>query len=116
MIRAVLALALVVGGPAAAIAQSRPPAPAPDMIAAPGKAGWVVDSRKGCWLWNADPQPNETVTWSGACGPDGRATGKGTAEWFLDGKPDGRYEGELRDGKLHGRGVYTWTTGNVYDG
>ena len=29
---------------------------------------------------------------------------------------NGRYEGQVRNGKRHGRGVFTWTSGNRYDG
>jgi hypothetical protein len=29
---------------------------------------------------------------------------------------DGIYEGEMKDGRMNGRGKYTWTDGQVYDG
>ena len=45
----------------------------------------------------------------------GLAQGRGTMEVFIDRKPYGRYDGELHDGKLHGRGVYTFA-GVRYDG
>ena len=136
--RTLLALALATALPAVAGAQSRPAPPPDDMRAAPDRPGWSVDPRTGCWVWNGVPQPNQTVSWSAGCGPDGRATGRGVVEWRYDGKVDryegeyrdgkrhgqgvytsangDRYEGEYRDGKGHGRGVYTWASGNRYDG
>ncbi len=34
-------------------------------LAAPAAAGeWIKDSRTGCAVWNPNPQPNETITWS----------------------------------------------------
>jgi hypothetical protein len=80
----------------------------------------------------------ETVSWSGGCGPDGRATGHGVVEWTADGKVDRsegdyaagrlngrgvvisrdghRAEGEFRDGTLNGRGVVTAANGNRSEG
>jgi hypothetical protein len=75
---------LLASGPA--LAQTQPPAqprPAPppaESRAEPGRPGWKVDARNGCWVWNADPQPGETVTWSGRC-PRGPAQGQGRGEW-----------------------------------
>ncbi len=64
-------------------------------------SGWWADARTGCRVWNEVPQPGEAVTWSGACGPDGIATGYGIEEFRYDGKVS-RYEGEVRDGKKYG--------------
>lgn len=76
---------------------------------------WIADPVSSCQVWNAYPSPGETISWSGACS-NGKATGKGTLQWYLNGKPNGRYEGEYRDGKLNGRGVYTWPHGTRYEG
>ena len=81
--------------------QNRPAPPADDLRGAPGKPGWAVDERSGCWLWNADPQPGETVTWSSGCGPDGLANGRGILEWRSDGKTE-RYEGDVTNGRRNG--------------
>jgi hypothetical protein len=43
---------------------------------------------------------------------DGRLQGRGVYKWS-DGD---RYEGDVRDEKLHGRGIYVWANGNRYDG
>lgn len=33
-----------------------------------------------------------------------------------DEKPGDTYEGEMRSGRLHGQGLYTWSNGTVYEG
>jgi hypothetical protein len=91
-------------------------------------------------VWNANPQPGETVQWSGGC-TGGMASGSGTLEWryqengeprvaryagaMRDGRRNGRgvltdanarYEGEFRDGRQNGRGVLTWAIGDRYEG
>lgn len=76
---------------------------------------WIADPTNGCRVRNTDAQPNVAVSWSGKC-PNGRAEGRGLLQWFRDGKPAGRYDGELRDGMKNGRGVYTFVTGGRYDG
>lgn len=77
--------------------------------------GWTADPRTGCRVWNASPQPNETVAWSGACG-DGMAQGRGRLEWFENAILTEHFEGEYRNGKKHGRGVKVWANGNRHDG
>jgi hypothetical protein len=76
--------------------------------------GWIADARTGCHVWNDVPRPKETVTWSGGCS-NRFAEGKGVLQWFVDGKPGQRYEGEYRYGRLNGRGVlhYGATTEHV---
>jgi len=79
----------------------------------------------------------ETVTWSGGC-VNGKATGNGVAQWqneryegeMLNGKPHGkgvyyyiggtrgksRYEGDWRNGQWEGKGIYTNEKGDRYEG
>ncbi|WP_431301447.1 hypothetical protein [Sediminicoccus sp. BL-A-41-H5] len=75
--------------------------------------------RTGCWLWNSNPQPNETVTWSGAC-PRGPAEGQGSGEWRSQdgGAPPvvSRFSGQMREGRLDGQASVTWPHGNRYEG
>ena len=97
------------------VALARPPLPPPDVRAASGKAGWSVDQRTGCWVWNARPEPGQTVHWSEGCSPVGRATGRGILVWRSAGKSS-RYEGELRYGERNGRGIYTAPNGDRYEG
>ena len=113
--RAWLTLALGAVLPTFASAQA-PPAPPPFyQRAAPGRPGWSVDVATGCWVWNSDPRPDDTVSWTGACGPGGLATGRGVEEW-RDGNKVSRYEGDVREGKTEGRGVYTFANGDRYEG
>ena len=71
--------------------------------------------RPACPVWpgsEADaPAPGVDRHYEGDL-VDGRPHGRGVYRW-----PSGaRYEGEWRDGKRHGRGVYTWADGGRYDG
>jgi hypothetical protein len=79
--------------------------------------GWIADARTDCRVWNRNPEPDPktTISWSGACA-NGLAQGRGVLQWFVDGKPDQRYEGAFRDGKENGRGVLTYTDGSRYVG
>jgi hypothetical protein len=68
------------------------------------------------WVWNDDPQPRETVTWSGDQDDEGYAIGHGTLTWYTTrrevvtgssipvAKPIvyARYSGNMVQGKLHG--------------
>jgi hypothetical protein len=81
----------------------------------PALAGaWVVDVKSGCQVWNPNPQLEETVAWSGSC-VNGRAQGRGTAQWLKDGNPSESDEGEWRDGRQTGKGTQIWSSGR-YDG
>jgi hypothetical protein len=113
--RAWRALTLLILLPILASAQARPAPPPVYLRAAPGRPGWSVDAGMGCWVWNSDPRPNDAVSWSGACGPDGLATGTGVEEWRSEGQVS-RYEGEVRGGKAEGPGVYTFANGDRYEG
>jgi hypothetical protein len=56
-----------------------------------------------------------TATWAGPC-VDGRAQGHGILEWFRDGALTVRYEGELSNGRMTGRGALTERDGTRSDG
>ena len=66
--------------------------------------GWITAKNKPCKIWNPQPQPNESVTWSGGC-KDGLASGKGVLRWTENGKPDVEFDGEYAQGKRNGSGV-----------
>ena len=98
---------------------------------------WIVTENQPCQLYNDEPEPGETVTWSGGCA-DGKATGEGRIVWrgsygesvyegtMHNGKVHGygtyafsdgdRYQGALRDGKAHGRGIIAYSDGGRYEG
>lgn len=77
--------------------------------------GWIADPGTGCRVWNPNPKPGETIAWNGPC-ENGLAHGRGTLQWFESGRPTDRYDGDYRDGRVNGRGVYAWTNGTSYEG
>lgn len=76
---------------------------------------WITTSNNNCKIYNSDPQPKETITWSGKC-QDGYAHGQGTAQWYQNKQPTDKFVGNYQQGKIHGKGVYTWSDGDKYDG
>jgi len=104
---------------------------------------WILTDT-GAKVWSDNPQPNETVTWTGSVNEEECASGNGVLQWFQDGSPGGkfegtmqqgkpngkgtylfgfsskfagdRYEGDWVDGKKTGKGVYTWARGTRYEG
>ena len=77
-----------------------------------------LENNPSCVVWNAYPNPSETVTWSGAC-VDGKAQGRGAQVWryLEDGEwKEDKYTGEMKDGKQHGRGVLVEANGDRYEG
>lgn len=77
----------------------------PSAHAEPPRADWVADSL-GCKVANPQPQPFETITWSGRC-KDGFVDGAGTIAWFSEGKVNGITSGNFKEGKLTGKGYVT---------
>ncbi len=75
---------------------------------------WIADAN-GCKAANPFPRPGESVTWSGAC-KDGLMEGKGVLQWFVDGKIDDRYEGQINAGWAEGEGTLTRLDGGRYAG
>ena len=66
-----------------------------------GSGCWMeVTNHSGCYIWNPNPQPEETVAWSGRC-VDGKVSGMGRAVW------------EFRE---DGVSMLTWSEGNHLDG
>ena len=100
-----VAAAITLGLATSAIAQSQPGKP----------PAWIADSKTGCKVWNPSPQAHETIRWSGGC-QNGYAQGKGTLEWFENGKPGDRYVGEYQEGKRNGHGVVTMSNGTRIEG
>jgi hypothetical protein len=112
-----LIVAMLLVGLGSAEAQ-RPPRPPAAILAQPDRPGWTVDARNGCWVWNADPHPDQVVVWNGPC-PRGPAEGPGSGEWRnprhgLRGVD--RFSGVMRNGRLEGQGTYVWSYGDRYEG
>lgn len=76
---------------------------------------WITDSKTGCKIWNPSPEARETIRWSGGC-EGGYAQGKGTLQFFENGKPGDRFEGEYQAGKRNGHGVVTMSNGTRIEG
>ena len=99
---------------------------------------WTADPATGCTAWNPNPQPGETITWSGAC-VDGKASGEGTLTYvqngaaaqtitcssFVEGKCSGKQkitladgttnEGEVSSGSWQGKLVVTKPNGDRFE-
>jgi hypothetical protein len=71
---------------------------------------WITTANQACKVWNPQPQPDQSVTWSGAC-VDGFASGKGILRWMENGAFDIQFDGEYKDGKRNGPGVVTTSDG-----
>lgn len=80
----------------------------------PMPPGWITDPTSGCKVFGRT-QLTETIKWTGGC-KKGFANGKGNLQWFVDGKYNSQGDGEWRDGKQTGHGVYTLANGDRYDG
>jgi hypothetical protein len=106
---ALLALAGLALGGTAALAQSSAGG------AAPLPPAWMADSRTGCKLWDPEPEPQESVRWSGGC-VDGFASGPGVAEWIENGLATERTRGARVAGHLQGEGVQTLANGDRFEG
>lgn len=85
-----------------------------------------VENKANCAVWNEEPAPNETITWTGGC-KDGKANGNGkkVSRYYsfpiwrggrIRGWRESTYSGVMRGGKSNGRGVLTWPDGGKYDG
>jgi len=90
--------------------------PATAQAVPPMPPGWITVARSnGCKVWNVAPYPTASVSWTGGC-TDGQASGHGVLQWFLNGQPTERYEGDMVRGKMHGNGVIAYVDGRRYEG
>ncbi len=79
------------------------------------QGGWIADARTGCRVWDANPQPDELIAWTGAC-PNQLAQGWGVLRWFQHGTPRAQAKGGWWDGKMNGNGSVTLANGEHFDG
>lgn len=95
---------------------TQPAAPTPaTQVAALPPGNWIADRRTGCRVQHLNPQPDESVTWSGGCA-NGLADGQGVMVLAIDGRDSGRFEGVMRAGRPEGSGIYVYRGNNRYEG
>ena len=75
---------------------------------------WIADVGTGCKVWNSNPSPGESIKWSGPCSHD-LASGKGTLQWYINGRLNGRDEGDFIDGKQTGKVASINPNGNRFE-
>ena len=78
----------------------------------PTGPSWSIAENEPCLVWNYGNRDYEPFTWLGAC-VDDKASGEGRLV-FRGG--EGVYEGGMQAGKMHGRGVFEWSSGFRYEG
>ena len=85
--------------------------------AAAAEPGWIADPGTGCKLWNPNPQPDESIHWTGSC-RDGLADGQGVLSWYGKDKSKEveREAGGFRKGRMSGHGTQTFANGNKATG
>jgi hypothetical protein len=76
---------------------------------------WITVTNQPCKVWNPNPIPNESVTWSGGC-TDGYASGMGLLRWMVNGMLDVEFEGRYANGKRNGHGVLKTSDGQSIEG
>jgi hypothetical protein len=81
----------------------------------PSDPHWIRDTAKDCWAADADPEPGETIVWTGAC-VDGLISGQGTLSWYQVGRLTGRDEGNFVKGELSGHGRILRGDGTSFEG
>ena len=80
-----------------------------------GTSCWMeISGRQGCYVWNPNPQPGETVTWTGECS-GGLIQGTGSVTWVTAGDEQVN-TGRFQDGKANGHQVFRYANGNVFEG
>ncbi|AWB11032.1 MORN repeat-containing protein [Thermodesulfobium acidiphilum] len=67
-------------------------------------------------VWDAYPEQNQVPVWTGGIDSNGYASGQGVMIWYQDGQPGDKYEGTMVEGKMSGKGTYTWFEGTKYVG
>ena len=80
--------------------------------AQPALPNFLTDPATGCKI--AGSRGN-SVSWSGGC-VDGFAQGRGTARWTGPNNLVDQFEGDMRGGQRHGRGVFLWISGSQWTG
>jgi hypothetical protein len=69
----------------------------------------------GCRIYDPNPKPDETVTWSGGC-VDGYGDGPGVVQWLHGATPGTRSEGPLVRGRFDGQVTEIFQNGARFEG
>ncbi len=77
--------------------------------------GWLFDTETGCRMSDWHPEPEDRVTWSGACSA-GLKHGKGIVQWTEHGQAIDKFEGTYRFGRREGFGRYVWNENHRFEG
>lgn len=83
--------------------------------AAPTGEHWIKDGN-GVYLWNPQPNPNETINCSGDFVQDGNyryANGAGVVTWYLNGEFEQKDEGTFKHGQRDGTFKHTFPSGRT---
>jgi hypothetical protein len=80
------------------------------LVIARGQTAWTADPKTGCKAYNPDPQPTDSISWTGGC-RNGLLDGEGTLIWFDNGKEQVRITAPFREGKAEGNGKYVLPNG-----
>jgi hypothetical protein len=81
----------------------------------PKDSRWIEDPVSHCWAANPTPEEGETISWTGGC-QNNLLSGEGTLTWYLNGKIEGRDEGQFKNGELSGHGRIFFGDGASYEG
>ncbi len=79
------------------------------------KGRFLPDKHSGCRVWVAEAPVDLRVSWSGPCA-GGKAEGTGTLVEYAADKEVLRYEGEMRKGRLNGKGKLNYAGGLKEEG
>ena len=84
-----------------------------------GGCWMALADRPKCYVWNPNPQDDESVTWSGGCAGN-TARGEGTLTWAVAGEDGSKGAsssiGHLRKGRFHGHVVHRDSDGSESEG
>lgn len=79
-----------------------------------GDPHWIRDSTSGCWIFNAFPDTDESIVWTGPrCAYDEEAQGEGTVTWFKYSAWTLAEKGVLENGRMSGEWIRRFANGNV---
>lgn len=76
---------------------------------------WLFEPGVGCRMWDWHPDSKDKASWTGACNGLLKE-GRGVVQWTEHGKPIDHFEGNYRNGRREGPGLYVWNGTNRFEG